>query len=315
MTWPANTAFSPDIPQLQVAWDSTSMGTFKECPQKYFYSIVEGWQPKATSVHLVFGQHYHKALERYDHSKARGATHDQACLDAMQQAMEDSWDYTLGKPWFSDHPQKNRYTLVRTVVWYLEQFKDDPFTTVILANGKPAVELSFRMELPFVAPTGVHFMLSGHLDRLAKMQDGEPFILDRKTTSSTISQDFFRKFTPDNQFSTYILAGNIVSEQPVKRLIVDAAQIAVTFSRFERGMVDRHPSVVNEWARDLGLWLGQASAFAMAGVWPKNDKSCNNYGGCPFRGVCSKPPETREQWLNADYTKRIWDPLQVRGDI
>lgn len=315
MSWPSNTSFSPDLPNLQLAWDSTSVGALKECPQKYYLSIVVGWQPRELSVHLVFGQHYHKALERYDHSKARGASHSEAMIDAVKQALTDSWDYTLGKPWFSDHPSKNRWTLVRTVVWYLEQFADDPFETVLLANGKPAVELSFRMELPFLAPTGQNFMLSGHLDRLAKLPDGEPVILDRKTTSSTISQDFFRKFTPDNQFSTYILAGNVVYEQPVKRLIVDAAQIAVSFSRFERGMVERHPTVTAEWLKDLGFWLGQAASYAQADYWPRNDKSCNNYGGCQFRSICSKAPSVRETWLRGDFHTRIWDPLISRGDV
>lgn len=309
-----NSSFSLDIPGLQIAWDSTSMGALKECPRKYQLSIMEGWQPRTQSVHLTFGLHYHAALERYDHSRAQGESHEQAQRDAVLCALIDSWDPILRKPWFSDHPQKNRLTLLRSIVWYLEQFSEDTFETVILSNGKPAVELSFRLELDYVAPTGENFILCGHLDRLAKLGD-EVFILDRKTTSSTISPDFFRKFSPDNQFSTYLFAGSVIYQHPINRIVVDGVQVAVTFSRFQRGIVDRHSDQTIEWLRDMGFWLGQATVFAQQGYWPMNDKSCGNYGGCQFRGICSKPKAVRAQWLSAEFTRRTWDPLQVRGDI
>ena len=58
-----NSAFSKSLPGLQIAWDSTSLGTLKECPRKYQYSIMLGKQPREISVHLTFGLYYHAALE------------------------------------------------------------------------------------------------------------------------------------------------------------------------------------------------------------------------------------------------------------
>src|SRR5438046_4651295 len=65
-----NTSLSVVQSGMQLAWDSTSMGLLKECPRKYQLSILEGWTPKRTSVHLLFGLWYHGALERYDHAKS-----------------------------------------------------------------------------------------------------------------------------------------------------------------------------------------------------------------------------------------------------
>ena len=31
-----NSSFSTEIPNLQLAWDSTSLGLLKECPRKYY---------------------------------------------------------------------------------------------------------------------------------------------------------------------------------------------------------------------------------------------------------------------------------------
>jgi len=322
-----NSSFSAQIPFLQIAWDSTSLGLFKECPRKYQLSIlgtdvpaegetpvIAGWETRRHSVHLVFGLHTHKCREVYDHARAEGKSHQEGLILAVRKGLELTWIPELGRPWSSDDKNKNRFTLIRTLVWYLDQFENDPFQTVILANGKPAVELSFRLETTYTAPTGETYLLCGHLDRMATLND-ITYILDIKTTKNTISEDFFEKFTPDNQFSTYMLAAKIVYSLPIQALIVDAAQVAVTFSRFQRGQVARTTAQLEEWYRDLGWYLKSAETFALARYWPMNDKSCNSYGGCPFRGICNKSHKDRDAWLKADYKRRQWDPLQIRGDI
>lgn len=310
-----NSSFSTVNPNLQLAWDSTSLGAFKECPRKYELSIIRGMVPRHESVHLTFGLHYHAALELYDHARAEGKSHDEATIAATRHALTATWDAAKGRPWASDDANKNRLTLVRSVIWYLEQFATDPLQTIILANGKPAVELSFRMELEYQAKiTGEKFMLCGHLDRLAEF-NGQTYIVDRKTSKNTIGSDFFDKFSPDNQFSCYSMATQVVYSLPTAGLIVDAAQVAVTFSRYQRGFVTRHQSQLDEWYRDLGYWLTVAQLCAQQAYWPQNDKSCGNYGGCPYRKICSKAPSVRDEWLNAEFVKRVWDPLLVRGDI
>ncbi len=310
-----NSSFSTLLPTLQIAWDSTSLGALKTCGRFYEYELIHGWTPKRPSVHLVFGQIFHSALERYDHERFAGADHDQATVAAVRVVLESTWNSTLNRPISWDDKNKNRFTLLRSIIWYLEQFKVDPIQTVRLANGRPAVELSFRYENGYTsALTGEPYLSCGHIDRLGVLND-QTYVVDRKTTKSTISNDFFGKFSPDNQFSQYVLATKIVYALPVAGLIVDAAQVAITFSAFQRGFITRTPAQIEEWHQDLGHWLQLAEKYAANNYWPMNDKSCNNYGGCRYRGICSKSPQVRQQWLEADFTKRVWDPLQVRGDV
>ena len=318
-----NSSFSLSVPFLQLAWDSTSMGLLKECPRKYQLAIIGtgtdpdaigGYETRRESVHLIFGLHTHKCREIYDHARAEGKSHHEALVRAVRAGLDLTWNRELGRPWISDDKNKNRLTFIRTLVWYLDQFESDPFKTVILANGKPAVELSFRMESSYKNAVGETYLICGHLDRLATLNN-VTYIMDIKTTKNTLSEDFFEKFTPDNQFSTYIMASQVVYALPVQGLVVDAAQVAVTFSRFQRGQVSRTNGQLEEWYRDLGWYLQTAESFARARYWPMNDKSCGNYGGCPYRGICNKAPQDREAWLRSDYRRRTWDPLQVRGDI
>lgn len=308
-----NSSFSKQLPALQIAWDSTSLGALKKCPRFYQLSIIEGFAPKRESIDLRFGLHYHAALERYDHRRSAGDGHETALRFVVQYALEVTWDATLGRPWDSGDNNKNRFTLIRSIVFYLDRFgADDPFETIQLASGKPAIELSFRLTLDYEShQTGEKFILCGHLDRLAKHQD-QIYIMDRKTTKRTLNEYYFDQFSPDNQFSLYPFAGQIVYSVPLRGIIADAAQIMVEDTRFERMPIGRTESQLTEWHRDLGFWLTTAQMHARANYWPMNDKACF---GCQFRPICSKPESVRAQWLAAEFTRRTWDPLQIRGDV
>lgn len=296
---------SPFLEGTNVAlvWDSTALGIYKDCPRKYQYAIIEGWRTKAESVHLKFGTIYHTALERYYKDRAAGVDHDEAVAYAVEYTLRESWG------WLSDNTAKNRETLVRTVIWYLEEFKDDKATTIILANGKPAVELTFKFELDF-GPTGGHtYMLSGHLDRLVEF-GGQVLAMDHKTTGTTLSPHYYKQFSPDNQMSLYIFATQVAFNTPARGVIIDAAQIAVGFTRFDRGVAYRRPSEIEEWYNDLRLWLEDAERSAQAGYWRMQDKNCRL---CQFQDVCSKELSLRPVILASNFTKATpWNPSAVR---
>lgn len=308
----ANSAFIPGTKQ-QFAWDSTSIGALKKCPYYYQLTIVDGYQSQLDNVHLTFGIAYHSATERYDHARAKGDNHEAALRIAIRHALAITWNSETNRPWISEDKNKNRLTLIRTLVWYLDKFQDDKLETVLLANGKPAVELSFRLEMDFGPATapGQMYMLCGHLDRIATLE-GQTFIVDKKTTRHTLDDNYFRGYTPDNQFSTYSFAGRIIYPGPIHGLIVDAAQIAVTFSRFQRGLVSRTAEQLDEWYADLQVKLRENEQYVANNYWPRNDKACFM---CEFREICSKSPSQREAWLKNKFRKRVWNPLQTRGDV
>jgi len=301
---------------IQWAWDSTSLGWLKECPRKYYYSMVIGWRPKTETVNLKFGQLYHKGLEFYDKARADGSSHDDALIDAVWFLLKSTWEPAtpdkVAGPWVSDHNAKTRETLVRSVIWYIDQFgKDDPAKTVILASGKPAVELSFQLNLDFGVSLEQPYVLCGHLDRVVEYSSGT-YVMDRKTSGSTLSPSYFDQYDPDNQMSLYTLASKVIYSTPVKGVIIDAAQIAVGFTRFSRGFTYRTDAQIDEWLQDLKWWMTHQRHLAEANRWPMNDKSCHKYQGCHFRKVCSKSPEVRDIFLHSDFEKKPWNPLVPR---
>jgi hypothetical protein len=307
---------------LQFAWDSTSTGLLMDCAYKYYLTIIQGWRKKDESVHLKFGGVFAYAMEAYAHAKAAGADHEDALDAAVARTLLETWNHErdedgnripgTGTPWEPDNsPKKNRDTLLRTVVWYFEEYKDDPAKTLILPNGDPATEVSFKFESGIHDPYGGEYLLTGHLDKGVVYGD-DPFVMDQKTTGGGLGAYYFSQFDLSNQMSQYTFAGKIVWNVPLRGVIIDAAAILVGSTTFGRSITMRSEKQLEEWHNNVAQWLGLAERFADSGKYPMNLQSCNNYGGCVFKGICSKDPSVREAFLKTDFEKRFWNPLEVR---
>ena len=318
METPANSSFSARLPGLQLGIDSTSLGAFKRCPRYYQLGILEGWRPASPAgfpdewspaVDPQFGIWMHEGRERYEDLRARGVEHEEALVEVLHWLMLATWNN--GRPWASGDGIKNRFTLVRTLVWYLDHWQSDPLETVKLASGTPAIEHSFRFPSGWKTRGGEDWLLCGHLDKVGSFQ-GSWWISDLKTTRSQLGKWYFESFTPDNQFSLYIFAGQVIFPFKVRGLMLDAVQVLASGARFERVPIQRTQAELAEWHRGLGWWLARMEDCAEAGEWPMNDRSCFR---CDFRGVCSKGnPVAREEELKRGFRRRQWDPLQARRE-
>lgn len=305
---------------IQFAWDSTSLGYFKTCPRLYYYQMIEGWTGKDESIHLRFGIEYHLALQDYDDAKAEGKNHAEATHYAVERALLRTygWDVDITE---KPGDAKNRKSLIMAVVWYLEKYRVDAAETVILDSGKPATELSFKFELDWGPQMGQPYLLCGHLDRVVKYSD-ELFVMDRKTTTSTLGSYYFSQFHPNNQMSLYSFASQVVLDSPIKGVMIDACQLVPAGVKvdarveFQRGITYRTPAMLTEWLSDLRVTFAYAEQCATSGYWPQNDTACDKFGGCKFRKICSSDPGVRPQFLKTKFIKQSveerWNPLKPR---
>lgn len=304
-TKPIESSF--DEQGVQFVWDATSIKTAEDCLRKYQYRKL-GWVPANTNPHLLFGGWYAKALEHYYKYRALGQDKDEALREVLRETLIATWipDEAEGKSWESLHNVKTRENLIRTIIWYVDQFEDDPVEVVILADGTPAVEYSFTYQVD----NGLWF--AGHIDRLVKYSEVY-YVMDQKTSGNTIGPSYFEQFTPDTQMSLYTMAGQIIYDKPVKGIIIDAAQIAVGFSRFVRGFVHRDNASLDEWYDSAMYTIERARDATQDNNFPMNPSSCHKYNGCEYRRVCSRSPVVREQFLKGDFEQREpWDPLKRR---
>ena len=291
---------------------------------------------------MKFGLLAHSARAIYDTAIVKKKSHDEGVRLAVRHCFEKSGKYVeawycencsntfhgvpvcldcnthegvlkieVWSPWISNHKHKNLKNLIRTVIWFLEHHKDSGDKTVILEDGRVAVELWFRFKLPLKTPEGDHYILTGHLDRLIEM-DGGRWFRDLKTSKNTLNDNFFEKFSPDNQMYFYTAAGQVVFNEPLLGGIIDGAQVAVDFTKMQSGLVQLTKAQIDEWLKDIQIYIKQSESYAKDGYWPMNDKSCHHFGGCEFRGVCNKDPAIREQYLKTKFERRVWNPLKER---
>ena len=314
----------------QFAWDATSISLAETCLRKYYYTIIRGLQPHHKSAHLLFGGWYAEAVEHYYKYLAEGTSKDDALRRVVLEALTNTWVHKrndngervvgTGGPWISDHNAKTRENLIRTIVWYFDTFEGSDVELVHLPDGQPAVEYSFSL------PVDDDLIFSGHIDRLVDW-GGDVYVMDQKTTGYTITPKYFDGFKPDTQMSMYTFAGKIIYNNPVKGVIIDAAQIAVGFSRFERGFTFRTEAELEEWYDSTMYHIAAARLATERSEWPMNrskcgshldhfpmrSSSCRDYGGCAFRRICSQSPDVREKWIKTDFIEgEGWNPLKPR---
>lgn len=294
------------------AWDSTMLKSAEKCLRYFKYKMIDGWQPARKSVHLVFGGHYASALERYHKLRAEGMSLDDALEDVVLMILKATWlpigsinGKIIGAAWDSMDNTKTRETLIRSIIWYVDEFAEDPLVTVE-HDGKAAAEYSFT----FGVDDDIFFC--GHLDRVTIYGD-DAYIADNKTTSSIINDRYFDQFSPDTQFSLYTFVGQGIFKLPIKGVVVDAAQILVGGTKFARGFSFRTPEQLAEWYDDSMRLIEITNAAIKEDHFPMNPSSCGNYGGCEFRHICSKSPQVREQFLKGDFSRQpTWNPLERR---
>lgn len=169
--------------------------------------------------------------------------------------------------------------------------------------------MSFAFPLPWQTPFGEPYIIAGHLDGI-KTTVGEHFITDNKTTSKTLSANYWLQYSPNVQVDTYDFVGSIAyADLKIKGVIIEGAQITAEGAKFGIGIMRRTEKLREEYFKDLEYWLRMAEKFAEEDYWPRNRSACFL---CDFKSICSKDPDKREMYLKADFVKKQWNPLEER---
>ena len=209
---------------------------------------------------------------------------------------------------------KNRDTLVRLVAWYCddqpETAEDAGLFPYSFPDGTPAIELSFKLPLPILDPTNQPYVLAGHLDGIKTFGGVETFITDNKTTKSWLSKNYWAQFAPNVQVDTYDLAGSILfPDIRLSGVAIEAAQVSQTGAKFGTNIFYRSEGQREETLREIEWWIKFAEKLAADDYYPMNKSNCKM---CPFNGICSKDPVSRERYLRADFKQDIWNPAEER---
>jgi len=257
-------------------WDSTKISALKRCPAYFEYSVNGRYAPKEESVHLIFGAALHHAFALYYKQGDREANTREAVR------------YLLGVQLPPDG-NKNTYNLVRSFIWYIDEYESDD--VFILPNGDPAIEVSFEFDV------SNDIVFCGHLDKIIR-RDGDLYVVDPKTTKSTLTSYFFRQFDLSDQMALYSYVAKHILGSPIRGVIIDGIQVAVGFTAFQRSTAVYSLERLEEWLADT-LWHIEQYDGQLHHRWT----SCGLYGGCRMRSVCQQSPSLRPNYLAAEFDK------------
>lgn len=309
------TNFTPQFPDY---FDSSMMGCYKACPEKFRKEYIEHLKPKRVSVHLHAGGAYAKGME-----VARRAFYedqldaDSAIAEGLKALLTSYGDFEC-----PEDSAKSASRMAGAFEYYFSQYglshDEEPIT---IPGGKKGIEFSFAHPIDVTHPvTGNPILYVGRMDAIYNTMGGR-FIIDEKTTSQ-LGASWSRQWDLRSQFTGYAwgcgqsgitVDGAIIRGVSILKTKYDTQQ-AISYR--PEWQIDRWYGELLDWIEDVKAnWLSYYDPATLEG--PRRslrqpfrhnlDHSCAEYGGCGFREACSSSDEG--PWLEMNYERRIWNPL------
>lgn len=290
--------FSRDFPSLRLQWDSTSINAFQKDPVEYYYRYVEGWTEPEPNINLVWGTCWDACTKRYHNTNS--------CKEAVELAIDLANEHDLDQVAAESNKanKKNLATLIRSVVWYDEWFVEmEPYKPLPLEKDK------YKIELPITAPTGEPYYMIVNFDQLAEDEYLNKIVVERKSTTTTLSPHYFQQYDPSVQINTYDWAAAELFG--TSGLMVEAVQTAVGFSRFDTHTVWRNNAQREHWLNCLIYTIKQAEKLAISGAWHDAMNLGTQRWESFYRNMERKPQAMWEGMLNVELEKRSpWNPME-----
>ncbi len=304
--------FSDVVPTLRLAWDATMLTAYMRDPLTYFWKHVQGYGTPRTNNTLSFGTIWHEATGAFDAATYAGADRVEALRAGIARAKEKADE--MGLPYTGkkgDEAKRNLRTLLRALIWWEQDTLHRKWRALPNGDGSPAIEVRFVLPLGVRAYTGEEFVLCGSFDSAIEDEDGNAWVLERKTTTKTLGPFFWQTYDPCMQTYLYdYVAPQLYPERRLRGVIVEAMQTGVEFSRSETHNIVRTDEQRAHWHEVMLYWMRRAEQDARDDAW-KRALNCEatQYGSI-YKDIQKRDPRVWQALLNTDLEKReLWNPL------
>ena len=224
-----------------------------------------------------------------------------------------AWMEARWTPWVTNDTKLNRWTLMRTLVWYVDGVGAGTVQPLQL-EGKSVTEVEWEVELEIASPDGDCYVLGGYFDGPVEV-GGERFVRERKITTSPGGPWYFDLYDPHVQTDTYTLASEKLYDGEMSGILLEVIQVGVNFSQVTRKLLPKTKKQNWEWEGQIEEIIGEVTVLPEVygdKPWPMKRANCNLFAGttegsakgCIFKEVCNKDPSQRERYLKAGFVKR-----------
>jgi len=256
------------------------------CPMYYYLRWEATTVVRDSNFHTTFGTLLHNAIMQFYMLRQSIDFYD-AVSTVMMQLMKDSHGY-------EGPPPKDRYSLLRTFLYFTEKYKDELFQVLHL-DGVPALEQRRNVTTEYSCTNGDPWVISMQMDRVVTLGD-MVFIYDTKTSSRMWNDASFQEYERSHQVFAYMFGAQLLPTPPMW-LYIEGVQILANDSRFTRRPIAISPDRLNYWATALlPMLLQTIDSCREAATWPQRFASCvTRYGVCPFWHRCAGVGEIQDE--------------------
>ena len=292
----------PFVPQWQIH-DATKLQCFMSCPRRYFYEHVLGWRSDRPSIHLIYGSAVHTALE---HLLLNG--HTEGAIPGAFQAFLTEYRKVFSPEDDLAQAPKDPATFLSLLIQYVDAHPEYAELEVV------------RPEIVGTVPIAEGRVLHFKMDAIVRHK-GRIFSFEHKTVGR-LDKNWTAQWQTSTQISVYLHALYCLFDpSDVDGVLVNALSPQKKESKLQQILIRKTFSMMEAWLSDVNYWhdLIDASFVELSSAtaddrylaaFPRNDRHCGDYGGCPWLDFCSawSNPLRRADEPPSGFHTEHWDP-------
>lgn len=292
-------------------YDSSKLQTFGQCQRRFFYRYVLGWEPVRSSVHLVHGDAFHRAL---DILYQGGFT---PTPDRIQDAFDEYFRVyreTFSIDWDDINAPKNPDNALQALINYCAYYKNDVTSFDVLYT-----EVAGRV------PVSEHDTVHFRIDLIVKNSEGVS-IVEHKT-ASRMDPNWGDQFAFKIQTGTYshvghCLFGDDFYGMRINGIVFTKSAQSSAQKQFIRVPIRKSLDQMDVWLWTVNDYIHRvevelarlfecSESDSVMRAYPMNAEACFNFGQrCPYYEHCRmwSNPLQHAADVPDDFKISWWDP-------
>lgn len=287
--------FLPNLQRAEpLARDHSATNVFKECPRKYFYRMVLGFDRKDNPPWFGFGTAYHKyreVLEKEYVSIGAQMAHVKA-LEAALNLYPNNPDPIK----YKKHKHLTKIRLIESCNVAYAHWEIEKKQRRIEVIG---VEEDFA-----IVDEISGMLITGKADQIIK-HNGRVWGRDFKT-SSKIGPWYERSHEPNDQVTRYTWALGQLTQTMVQGIYYEVLhQTEKEKPKIINYTLSRNPAQIQKWLEETRLYEQLINVCRDNDTWPMNEKACQY---CEYHSCCKTLNEAHlEVQLKDNFKFKPWD--------
>ena len=306
--------------------DSTLIKTYRACQKKYDYFQNHRYVKKSRSTAPSFGIAMHEGIAQFRLQRKKLIPYPSA-IEIGQAALQQSYQKHMPAESQSEVMTDDRCSLNNAIrlyhgfcqhyesIGYKYHYVEIPFALYLGKIKIPNLDIDDTWS-GWIEKDVIYV---GIIDAIIE-SNGITYVNDLKSTAMNITENYLNGYQMDQGLIGYTIAARELLGIDTHHALIHAFWVQKEAKTKAGKPLDEYyhtkplyfdDEQLAEWTSNTLLTVTEIEQHKLSNQWAMDyAASCNLYGGCDYRGVCSLPPSSRQQRLEMDFRRAIWTPLE-----